>query len=84
MKKFLQKLVDSGDREVEAHLVLLCGGVTVFLGLAIYHVVILHGAFDPDLYGRGLGTLFAGGGAAAWGQGLQRGAEKGDGNESSQ
>ncbi|MDR3425305.1 MAG: hypothetical protein P4M13_09605 [Alphaproteobacteria bacterium] len=77
MRNFLKKLVDSGDSEVEAHLVLLCLGAVTLIGLSIYHVVCLQHAFDPDPYGQGLGCLLAGGGAAAWGQGLQRTAQGG-------
>jgi hypothetical protein len=76
MKNFLKKLIDSGNSEVEAHLVLLCIGALTLIGLSIYHVVCLQHAFDPCPYGQGLGCLLAGGGAAAWGQGLQRGSEK--------
>ncbi|MDR3450729.1 MAG: hypothetical protein P4M15_13470 [Alphaproteobacteria bacterium] len=76
-------MIDSNDREVEAHLVLLALGAVTLLGLSIYHVVILHNPFDPDPFGRGLGYLFTGGGAAAWGQGMQRKAQ-GDSNGSDQ
>jgi hypothetical protein len=62
MKNFLMKMIDSGNREVEAHLVLLCLGVLTFIGLSIYHVVFLQRAFDPSPYGQGLGCLLAGGG----------------------
>jgi hypothetical protein len=84
MKNFLMKMIDSGNREVEAHLVLLCLGVLTFIGLSIYHVVFLQRAFDPSPYGQGLGCLLAGGGAAAWGQGLQRANEKDNTNEPGQ
>jgi|GEM_PF-5878934 hypothetical protein len=76
MKDFFKKLVDSGNSEVEAHLVLLCLGALTLIGLSIYHVVFLQHSFDPNPYGQGLGCLLAGGGAAAWGQGLQRNSEK--------
>jgi hypothetical protein len=75
MKNFLKKLIDSGNSEVEAHLVLLCLGALTLIALSIYHVVYLRHAFDPDPYGQGLGYLLAGSGAAAWGQGLQRRTE---------
>jgi len=78
MKNFLSRLIDSGDRGVEAHLVLLCCGALALIGLSIYHVVILHNGFDPDPFGQGLGYLLAGNGVAAWGQGLQRKSEKSD------
>lgn len=35
----------------------------VFLGLAIYHVVILRQAFDPMAFGTGAAALFTGVGA---------------------
>jgi hypothetical protein len=76
MKEFLRKLFDSGDSEVEAHLVLLCCGGFALIALSIYHVVVLKHDFDPNPYGQGLGYLLAGGGAAAWGQGAQRKAEQ--------
>ncbi len=72
MRKFILSLIDSGNSAVEAHLVLLCVGVAVLIALSVYHVVILKQAFDPGLYGEGLGYLLAGGGAAAWGEGLGR------------
>jgi hypothetical protein len=75
MKKFLTRLIDSGNRQVEAHLVLLCLGTVTFIALSVYHVVALRLAFDPGTYGQGFGALLAGGGAAAWGQGLQRKTE---------
>ena len=75
MADFFHKLFDSKNSEVEAHLVVLVLGTMVFVMLAIYHVVFLHHDFVPDQYGQGLGTLLAGGGAAAWGQGLQRKSE---------
>ena len=78
MKKFMRQLVDSKDSDVEMHAILLCLGVVGLVGLAAYHVIALHNAFDPSAYGQGLGCLLAGGGAAAWGQGLQRRSEKGD------
>ncbi|MDE2029606.1 MAG: hypothetical protein KGI97_03475 [Alphaproteobacteria bacterium] len=78
MKDFWARLVDSSDRRVEAHLVLLCLGVAAFVALAVYHTVVLKRVFDPESYGQGLGALLAGGGAASWGQGLQRKAEGGD------
>ena len=84
MKNFLRKLVDSGDKEVEAHLVLLCCGAVSFILLSLYHVMILKNAFDASLYGQGFGYLFAGGGAAAVGQGMQRKAEKDSKHESDQ
>ena len=48
MKDFLKKLVDSGNNEVEAHLVLLCCGAFALIALSIYHVVVLRNAFDPN------------------------------------
>lgn len=75
MKNFIVHLFDSRSRAVEAHLVMLCLGVGAFVGLSIYHVVILRHSFEPDLYGQGLGFLLSGGGVAAVGQGLQRKAE---------
>jgi hypothetical protein len=84
MKDFFKKLIDSGNREVEAHLVLLCIGGLVFMGLSIYHVVFMQHAFDPNPYGQGLGCLLAGGGAAAFGQGLQRSNEKDKSNDPDQ
>ncbi len=76
VKKFLLKLIDSGNREVETHLVLLCLSALTLMGLSIYHVVVLRQSFDPSPYGEGFGYLMAGGGAAAWGQGVQRAKEK--------
>jgi hypothetical protein len=76
MNSFFKKLIDSGNSEVEAHLVLLCCGAFALIALTIYHVVVLKHAFDPDPYGQGLGYLLAGSGAAAWGQGMQRKDEK--------
>ncbi len=84
MKKFLSKLFNSRNSEVEAHLVLVTAGACVFIGLAIYHTIILHSNFDPENYGSGFGYLMAGGGAASWGQGMQRKAQEGTGNESAQ
>ena len=84
MKSFFRKLVDSRNKEIEAHLVLLCIGVVVFIALSIYHVVVLAHAFDPDPYGQGFAFLMTGGGVAAWGQGMQRKAEKGGEGESDQ
>ena len=79
---FLQKMFDSRNKKVEAHLVLLCCGIVVFIALSVYHVIVLLHAFDPDAYGQGFACLLAGGGAAAWGQGMQRKSEKGDRDES--
>lgn len=76
MKDFFRKLIDSGNSEVEAHLVLLCCGGLALIALSIYHVIVLKHDFDPNPYGQGLGYLLAGGGAAAWGQGAQRKSEK--------
>ena len=76
MKDFFKKLLDSGNSEVEAHLFLLCCGGLALIALSAYHVVILKNSFDPNPYGQGLGALLAGGGAASWGQGAQRKAEK--------
>lgn len=84
MKSFLLKLIDSGNREVEAHLVLLCVGAVTLIALSIYHVIFLKHDFDPSPYGQGLGFLLAGGGAAALGQGIQRGTEKGESNDPDQ
>ena len=84
MKKFLSDLVDSGNRKVEAHIVLLMLGVLTFIALSIYHVIVMGRAFDPDPFGQGLGELLAGGGAAAWGQGMQRKMEKENDDESAQ
>ncbi|MDD4616061.1 MAG: hypothetical protein PHW76_02955 [Alphaproteobacteria bacterium] len=75
-KTFFTKMLDSRKNEVEAHLVLLCLGACALIGLSIYHVVGLKLAFDASNFGQGLGLLLAGGGAAAWGQGLQRGHER--------
>ena len=84
MKYFFRKLFDSRNKEVEAHLVLLVCGVVIFIALSVYHVVVLAHAFDPSPYGLGFACLMAGGGAAAWGQGMQRKSEKGDADESGQ
>lgn len=73
-------MVDSDDAEVEAHLVLLCLGALALIGLSVYHVVFLGLAFDPEAFGSGLGFLMAGGGAAAFGQGLQRSKQRDKGN----
>jgi hypothetical protein len=73
---WLARLFDSGDRSVEAHIVLAAVGVLAFVGLAAYGVMWLGQHFDPAAYGQGLGLAFAGSGAAAWGQGAQRRAEK--------
>ncbi len=78
MRHFLCRLVDSRDRSVEAHAVLLIGGAAVFVALAVYHVVVLRGGFDPTAYGQGFACLMAGGGAAAFGQGMQRKVENPD------
>lgn len=59
-------------------------GWAILIGLTIYHVVVLQHAFDPDPYGQGLGCLLAGGGAAAWGQGMQRKNESGKDDEPGQ
>jgi hypothetical protein len=75
-KSFFTKMLDSRDRQIEAHLVLLCVGAATMIALSIYHVVILKLAFDADSFGQGVGFLLAGGGAAAWGQGLQRSNER--------
>ncbi len=83
MKRFLLKLVDSENRNIEAYLVLLSAGVAGLIALSVYHVVVLKQAFDPSLYGQGLGCLLAGGGAAAWGEGLGRG-RRGNKDESDQ
>ena len=71
-KNFFLKIVDSNDSDIEAHLCLLCIGAIVLIGLSIYQVIVLKQAFDQGQFGEGLGLLLAGGGAAAWGQGLQR------------
>jgi hypothetical protein len=84
MKKFIRKLFDSRNREVEAHLFLLILSGIVFMALSIYHVVCLQHAFDPNPYGEGFGCLLAGGGAAAFGQGLQRSNEKDKDDDSHQ
>lgn len=76
MRRLLIRLVNSKDADVEAHLVLLCLGALTFLALSVYHVVGLGLPFDPSAFGEGLGFLLAGGGAAAWGQGLQRSSER--------
>jgi hypothetical protein len=78
-KTFLIKMVDSNDAEVEAHLVLLCLGAMVLIGLSVFQVIFLRIEFDPESFGQGLGFLLAGGGAAAFGQGLQR-SKQGNGN----
>ena len=75
-------MVDSRNREVEAHLVLVCCGAATLILLSIYHVVFLGLPFDPEAFGQGLALLLAGGGAAAWGQGVQR-AKEGDKNNES-
>jgi hypothetical protein len=81
---FFHKLIDSKDSTVEAHLVLLCLGAVTFIALSVYHTVFLQHVFDPASYGSGLGTLLAGGGAAAFGQGMQRKMEGGSDNDSTQ
>ncbi len=81
MRKFILSLIDSDNRSVEAHLVLLCVGAVALIALSVYHVVILKQAFEPSTYGEGLGYLLAGGGAAAWGEGLCRGQRKRRDNE---
>jgi hypothetical protein len=81
---FLHKLVDSKDKSVEAHLVLLCLGAGTFIALSVYHTVYLQHVFDPASYGSGLGSLLAGGGAAAFGQGMQRKMEGGQDHDSGQ
>ena len=77
MRRFWRAMLASTDRSVEAHLFLLCVGAAALIALSVYHVVALRNPFDPAPYGEGLGYLLAGGGAAAWGQGLQRRSEKG-------
>jgi len=73
--RFIGRMLDGGDPSVEAHLVLATLGVLGFVALSAYHVMIAGHAFDPGAYGQGLGYAFAGSGAAAWGQGLQRKAQ---------
>lgn len=82
MKKFIARMVDSRDSGVEAHLVLLCLGVVTFVMLSVYRTVVMKQLFDPDPYGQGLGYLLAGGGAASWGQGMQRKMQAGGDDES--
>lgn len=80
-KAFFRKMLDSKQSEIEAHLVLVCVGACALVALSIYHVAVLRLAFDASGFGQGLGFLLAGGGAAAWGQGLQRSNERGKDND---
>lgn len=75
-KSFFIKMVDSGQSDVEAHLVLLCLGVVTLILLSAYHVVFLRLPFNACDFGQGLGFLLAGSGAAALGQGFQRSRER--------
>lgn len=84
MNVFFTKLINSQERDVEAHLVLMSLGALALIGLSIFHVVFLRLPFNPTPFGEGLGYLLAGGGAAAWGQGLQRSNEKEKSNDNPQ
>lgn len=61
IKTFLNDLATTRDG-VSFDVVRVGGMLTgaVFLGLAIYHVVVLKQAFDPMAYGTGAAALFAG------------------------
>lgn len=68
---FFGKLIDSSNREVEAHIVcvvFLTIGFVAIAGLAMWY----GKPFDAQAYGIGAGVILGGGGVAAAGQGMQR------------
>ncbi|MDD3029984.1 MAG: hypothetical protein PHS57_06875 [Alphaproteobacteria bacterium] len=76
MRAFFAQLLDSGNRRVEGHLLLVFLGALTLIFLSLVHVIALGLPFDPASFGEGFGLVLAGGGAAAWGQGLQRAKER--------
>lgn len=77
------RIFDGRDSSAEAHLALSCLAVLALIGLQIYSVVWGGNPFDAIGYGTGVGATFAGTGAAAWGQGMQRKSERAVGEEGS-
>jgi hypothetical protein len=70
--KFLSRLMDSADKGVEAHLFLVFLSVVALCFLSALHVLYLKQPFSAVDFGQGAGWILGGGGAAAFGQGLQR------------
>jgi hypothetical protein len=65
---------DGDDHSVEMHHVLGAIGTLSYVGTMVYHA-IAHGQFDPQSAGIGLGAVWTGTGAVAWGQGKARQAQ---------
>lgn len=75
-------ILDSKNPRAEAHLAMTILASIAFIIFTGY-VVMKTGVFDAQSFGMGFGLLFAGGGVAAGGQGLQRKLE-GDSSSSSE
>jgi hypothetical protein len=76
----LTDILDSKNPRAEAHLAMTILASLAFIIFTGY-VVIKTGVFDAQSFGMGFGLLFAGGGVAAGGQGLQRKLESDVNNE---
>jgi hypothetical protein len=76
MGNFISRLINSADRTVEAHVVATLIAILLMCGISIYSVVWLGHVFDAASFGQGVGIALGGGGAAAWGQGMQRKSEE--------
>lgn len=70
---FISRLSDGNDRTLEMHLFLGVVSIIVLILFQGYDLVYVDTKFfSPQAYGTGLAYIFAGIGAASWGQGFQR------------
>jgi len=75
---FVSRMLDSQDRAVEAHIVLTALSVVVFLFAMLWEILAQGKTVSLMDCGTGIGGILTGGGAAAWGIGVQRRAEGDD------